>query len=108
MNRTTSPSVTPASRKRRATKVPQVLEPQAPIPARVTAAYALGLEPPDFHLVVEAYDGRGWRLLDPTGLASVATLVPIATGRDAAEVAWASAAGGVRLQELSVDVTATA
>ncbi len=74
------------------------------IPARVTACYALGLDPPDFHAVVEAYDGQDWRMLDPTGLAPVETLIPIATGRDAAEVAWATAGGGVRLQELSVTV----
>jgi transglutaminase-like putative cysteine protease len=75
------------------------------IPARVTACYALGLEPPDFHAVVEAYDGQQWRMLDPTGLASVATLIPIATGRDAAEVAWATAGGAVHLQEVGVTVT---
>jgi transglutaminase-like putative cysteine protease len=75
------------------------------IPARVTACYALELDPPDFHLVVEAYDGQEWRLLDPTGLAPVPTLIPIATGRDAAEVAWATAGGGAQLQELSVTVT---
>lgn len=74
------------------------------IPARVTACYALGLDPPDFHAVVEAYDGQDWRMLDPTGLAPVETLIPIATGRDAAEVAWATAGGGVQLQELSVTV----
>jgi transglutaminase-like putative cysteine protease len=75
------------------------------IPARVTACYALGLEPPDFHAVVEAYDGQQWRMLDPTGLAPVATLIPIATGRDAAEVAWATAGGAVHLQEVGVTVT---
>ena len=75
------------------------------IPARVTACYALGLDPPDFHAVVEAYDGQDWRLLDPTGLASVTTLVPIATGRDAAEVAGATAGGAGPLQELGVTVT---
>lgn len=75
------------------------------IPARVTACYALGLRPPDFHAVVEAYDGQAWRMLDPTGLASVATLIPIATGRDAAEVAWATAGGAVHLRELAVTVT---
>lgn len=77
------------------------------VPARVTAGYALELDPPDFHLIVEAFDGQEWRLLDPTGLAPVATLVPIATGRDAAEVAWATAGGAVQLEELSVTVTAS-
>ena len=77
------------------------------IPARVTACYALDLEPPDFHAVVEAYDGVEWRLLDPTGLAPVSSLVPIATGRDAAEVAWATAGGAVSLRQLAVSVAVT-
>lgn len=74
------------------------------VPARLTSCYAFELQPPDFHAVVEAYDGQTWRLLDPTGLAPVAALVPIATGRDAAEVAWASAGGAVHLEELGVSV----
>jgi transglutaminase-like putative cysteine protease len=74
------------------------------IPARVTACYALELEPPDFHAVVEAHDGQRWRLLDATGLAPVSTLVPIATGRDAAEVAWAATGPGLSLDQLNVEV----
>ena len=67
------------------------------IPARAVAAYAPGVDPPDLHAVVEADDGTGWRILDPTGMADPATLVRIATGRDAAEIAWATASGEVAI-----------
>jgi transglutaminase-like putative cysteine protease len=74
------------------------------IPARVVSAYALDLEPPDFHAVVEAHDGRAWRLLDPTGLAPVGSLARIATGRDAAEIAWGTTDGPLTLERLEVGV----
>lgn len=74
------------------------------VPARLVAAYALDLEPPDFHAVVEAHDGVAWRLLDATGLAPTDTLVRIATGRDAAEIAWATDTGGLVLADLDVTV----
>jgi transglutaminase-like putative cysteine protease len=74
------------------------------IPARLVSAYALDLEPPDFHAVVEAHDGRRWRLLDATGLAPVATLVRIATGRDAADIAWGTTEGPLNLDQLEVGV----
>ena len=58
------------------------------IPARAVSAYALDLDPPDFHAVFEVYlDGRWW-LLDPTGLAPIEGMVRIATGRDAADIAF--------------------
>lgn len=75
------------------------------VPARLVSAYALGLEPQDFHAVVEAHDGRAWRLLDATGLASVDTLARIVTGRDAAEIAWGTTEGPITLQRLEVTVT---
>jgi transglutaminase-like putative cysteine protease len=58
------------------------------IPARVASVYALTLDPPDFHAVVEVFVGGRWRLLDPTGLAPIDGLVRIAYGRDAADVAF--------------------
>ena len=75
------------------------------IPARVVAAYAPLLDPPDFHALLEAHDGAAWRIIDVTGLAPVETLVRIATGRDAADVAWANSSGNLELND--VDVTAT-
>ena len=57
------------------------------IPARYSAAYAPGLSPMDFHAVFEAaIDGRWW-VFDGTRLAPRASLVRIATGRDAADTA---------------------
>ena len=72
------------------------------VPARVVAAYAPLLDPPDFHAVVEAHDGEAWRMVDATGLAPVETLVRIAAGRDAADIAWASADGHLRLDDVEV------
>lgn len=72
------------------------------IPARVVACYAPLLEPPDFHALVEAHDGHGWRLVDATGLAPVETVVRIASGRDAAEVAWCTGDGTLVLDDLSI------
>jgi transglutaminase-like putative cysteine protease len=74
------------------------------IPTRIVSAYALDLEPPDFHAVVEAHDGQRWRLLDATGLAPVGTLVRIATGRDAADIAWGTTEGLLTLDRLDVGV----
>jgi transglutaminase-like putative cysteine protease len=72
------------------------------VPARVVAAYAPFLDPPDFHALLEAHDGTAWRIVDVTGLAPVETLVRIATGRDAADVAWATANGDLQLDEVQV------
>lgn len=74
------------------------------VPARLVGAYALDLEPPDFHAVVEAHDGRAWRLLDATGLAPVGTLARIVTGRDAADIAWGTTEGPLELTHLQVAV----
>lgn len=64
------------------------------IPARVAAVYAPGLSPMDFHLVVEtAIDGR-WRVWDATRLAPRQSLMRIATGRDAADTAFATTLSG--------------
>ncbi|GGK42601.1 putative transglutaminase-like protein [Nocardia camponoti] len=74
------------------------------VPARVAAVYAPGCVPMDFHAVAEAYvDGR-WHTLDPTCLAPRSTMVRIATGRDAADIAFLDNLGGdITLLEMSVD-----
>ena len=64
------------------------------VPARVAAVYAPGLEPMDFHAVVEAAVDGCWRVVDATLLAPRASLVRIATGRDAADTAFLSIYGG--------------
>ena len=76
------------------------------IPARLVACYAPGLSPMDFHAVVEALVDGQWHVVDATRLAPRATLLRIATGRDAADTAFLSSYGGtVSVAEL--DVTAT-
>jgi transglutaminase-like putative cysteine protease len=60
------------------------------VPARLVAAYAPGLYPMDFHAVVEAWVDGGWWLVDATGLAPRASMLRIATGRDAADTAFLS------------------
>ncbi|WP_440222821.1 transglutaminase-like domain-containing protein [Dokdonella sp. MW10] len=60
------------------------------IPARFVSVYALGLEPPDFHAVFEAYLDGQWYLFDPTRKADLAGFVRVATGRDAADAAFAT------------------
>jgi transglutaminase-like putative cysteine protease len=64
------------------------------VPARVASVYAPGLSPMDFHLVVETAAGPTWQLWDPTGLAPRPSLVRIATGRDAADVAFSTVLSG--------------
>jgi transglutaminase-like putative cysteine protease len=75
------------------------------IPARAVSAYAWKLEPPDLHAVMEVYVGGGWRLLDPTGRAPVDGLVRVATGLDAADIAFMSIFGEATLVEQAFTVT---
>jgi transglutaminase-like putative cysteine protease len=64
------------------------------VPARVVSVYAPGLSPMDLHAVVETpLDGQWW-VWDATGLAPRQTLVRIATGRDAADTAFATVVSG--------------
>jgi hypothetical protein len=70
------------------------------IPARFTTGTDYGadpvLGPPDFHAYVEAYiDGR-WYIFDPSGTAMPMGLVRFGTGRDAADVAFATIFGNVQ------------
>jgi transglutaminase-like putative cysteine protease len=60
------------------------------VPARMVAVYAPGLTPMDFHAVVEARVDGQWWLLDATRLAPRASMVRIATGRDASDIAFLS------------------
>lgn len=64
------------------------------VPARLAAVYAPGLDPMDFHAVAEAAVDGVWRVADATLLAPRASLVRIATGRDAADTAFLSTYGG--------------
>jgi len=70
------------------------------IPARFATGTDFGadpaLGPPDFHAYVEVYLGDAWYLFDPSGTAIPMGFVRIGTGRDAADVAFATLFGAVR------------
>lgn len=73
------------------------------IPARLSAVYAPGLSPMDFHAVAEAYVDGTWYVLDPTGLAPRGSLLRISTGRDSSDTAFLSTVGGsLVLKEIRV------
>jgi transglutaminase-like putative cysteine protease len=58
------------------------------VPARMAAVYAPGLSPMDFHAVAEAFVDGQWWVVDATRLAPRQSLLRIATGRDAADIAF--------------------
>ncbi|MBR1157055.1 transglutaminase family protein [Bradyrhizobium sp. JYMT SZCCT0428] len=58
------------------------------IPARAVSAYALELNPPDFHAIFEVYIEDSWWLIDPTRLAPIEGIVRIGSGRDASDIAF--------------------
>jgi transglutaminase-like putative cysteine protease len=76
------------------------------IPARFAAVYAPGLTPMDFHAVFEAWIDGAWRVYDATRKVPRPSLVRIATGRDAADAAFADILGGIVTLQ-SIEVTAT-
>jgi len=76
----------------------------ADVPARMVSAYGLGVNPPDFHAVVEVYlDGR-WHLVDPTRLAPEEHLVRIAVGRDATDISFMTIFGTANMITQNVRV----
>ena len=70
------------------------------IPARLATGIDYGadpaLGPPDFHCYVEAYLGDRWYVFDPSGISPRMGLIRIGTGRDAADVAFATIFGTVQ------------
>ena len=73
------------------------------VPARVVSVYAPGLSPMDFHAVGEAFVDGQWRVVDGTLLAPRQSLVRIATGRDAADVAFLdNRKGAITLDRIEV------
>lgn len=76
------------------------------VPARLSAVYAPGLHPMDFHAVAEAWVGGAWYAVDSTRLAPRPSLLRIATGRDASDTAFLSAYGsGIMMTGQSVTAT---
>jgi transglutaminase-like putative cysteine protease len=77
--------------------------------ARFVAVYAPGLYPMDFHAVAEIDVDDTWHVVDATRLAPRRALVRIATGRDAADTAFATTLTGTAdLQSLTVTAVADA
>lgn len=80
------------------------------IPARFVTGTDYGadpaLGPQDFHAYVEAYLCGGWYIFDPSGLAIPMGFVRIGTGRDAADVAFATIFGRFSAQAPMVRATA--
>lgn len=76
------------------------------VPARFASVYAPGLQPMDFHAVAEAYIDGQWWIVDATGLAPRASMLRIATGRDAADTAFMTTMrGGVQMGDMTVTAT---
>jgi transglutaminase-like putative cysteine protease len=76
------------------------------IPARLASGYAYNLIPPDFHAYFEAYLGGQWYLFDATRLVPLEGLIRIGTGRDAADIAFATIFGSVTMEKMELFVNA--
>jgi transglutaminase-like putative cysteine protease len=75
------------------------------IPARYVSGYALGFDTPDFHGYVQVYRGGLWHNLDATSESPLPALIPIAVGRDAADVPMTTLWGPHTLIEQNVLVS---
>ena len=82
------------------------------IPARFTTGIDYGadpkLGPTDFHAYVEVYLGDRWYLFDPSGTAIPMGFVRLGTGRDAADVAFATIFGTVTSSAPRIAIEAVA
>ena len=80
------------------------------IPARFVTSIDYGadarLGPPDFHAFVEVFLGSRWYSFDPTGITAPMGLVRIGTGRDAADVSFATIFGTVASRPPVVSILA--
>lgn len=82
------------------------------IPARIASGTDYGadpaLGPPDFHAYVEVFLGDRWYIFDASGTGIPMGFVRFGTGRDAADVAFATIFGAVVSQPPLIHVTAAA
>lgn len=82
----------------------------ANLPARMASGMDYGadpaLGPPDFHAYVEVFLGNHWYLFDPSGTAIPMGFVRFATGRDAADIAFATIFGGVIAAQPIINIRA--
>jgi transglutaminase-like putative cysteine protease len=80
------------------------------IPARFTTGIDYGADPllglTDFHAYVEVFLGDRWYLFDPSGTAIPMGFVRMATGRDAADVAFATIFGTVMTHAPVISIAA--
>ena len=80
------------------------------IPARIATGTNYGTEaalsPPDFHAYVEVYLSHRWYIFEPSGTGIPMGFVRFGTGRDAADVAFATIFGGVSSQAPLIEATA--
>lgn len=80
------------------------------LPARFATGTDYGadpaLGPPDFHAYVEVYLCGRWYLFDPSGVAIPMGILRLATGRDAADVAFATIFGGVLSEQPQIKIWA--
>lgn len=82
------------------------------IPARFVTGIDYGADPAlgpiDFHAYVEVFLSGRWYIFDPSGLAMPMGFVRLATGRDAADVAFATIFGSVNTGMPKVSIRACA
>lgn len=80
------------------------------IPARFVTGIDYGadpaLGPTDFHAYVEVFLGERWYIFDPSGTAIPMGFVRLGTGRDAADVSFATIFGTVQSQSPRIQVSA--
>ncbi len=72
------------------------------IPARFVSCFAPEVAPQDFHAVAEVWLGGDWHLIDPTGMAGASDTVRIASGLDAADVAFLTIFGRAEMVDQRV------
>ena len=82
------------------------------IPARFVTGIDYGSDPAfgptDFHAYVEAFLGGRWYLFDPTGMTVPMGLIRLGTGRDAADVSFATIFGVVASSAPVITIEAVA
>lgn len=80
------------------------------IPARFVTGIDYGAAPelglPDFHAYVEVFLRDRWYAFDPTGITAPMGLIRIGTGRDAADVSFATMFGAVKSHAPAISITA--
>jgi transglutaminase-like putative cysteine protease len=62
------------------------------------------LQPPDFHACFEAYLGHRWWLFGPTFMVPRRGIIRVGTGRDAADVSFATILGWVQFGDMSIQM----